>query len=334
MDHHHRPALDVPLERLAALGLPRPPSCTVRRYLGAAVAVGVLPAPAVDRYLAAVDQADHSPGGVDRATVEGAAGELLAAVEAVEPADPRLADVRRRLEPATRLPAVLRRETVDDRVNRLAFEPDPEPGEDDLPAPAAAPSPAVRGRRLWIATAVAWTLAAAVLGHLAGDPLGDLARAGASRLLGWRVGDPQRLERLREAAGRRPHDVAVWRALGAEARRLDRWDHVILGLERRVGLEPENAILLNELAWLRLTVDERWLLNPERALELAERAYALDPAPNIADTLAEAAYQTGDPERAVALEEEAIAKVRGNDEFYRRQLEKFREAVRARSPSP
>lgn len=334
MDHHHRPALDVPLERLAALGLPRPPSCTVRRYLGAAVAEGVLPAPAVDRYLAVVDEAEHSSGGADPRAVAAAAGELLAAVEAVEPADPRLAEVRRRLEPVTRLPAVLRRTTVDERINRLSLEAEPEPAEEEEFAPAGGPSPAVRRRRLWIAAAVAWTLAAAVLGHLVGDPLGDLARAGASRVLGWRVGDPQRLERLQQLAGSRPDDTGVWRALVAEARRLDRWEHVILGLERRVGLEPDNATLLNELAWLRLTIDERWLRDPERALELAERAYALDPAPNIADTLAEAAYQTGDPERAVALEEEAIAKVRGNDEFYRRQLEKFREAVRARSQEP
>ncbi len=334
MDHHHLPALDVPLERLAALGLPRPPSCTVRRYLGAAVAEGVLPAPVVERYLAVVDEAEHSPRGAVPRAVERVAGELLAAVEAVEPADARLAAVRRRLEPATRLPAPRRRATVDDRVNRLSPEPAPDDEEEEGPAPAAGTSLAVRRRRLWIAAAMAWTLVAAVLGHLAGDPLWDLARAGASRVLGWRVGDPQRLERLQQLAGSRPEDAGVWRALVAEARRLDRWEHVILGLERRVGLEPDNATLLNELAWLRLTIDERWLRDPERALELAERAYALDPAPNIADTLAEAAYQTGDPERAVALEEAAIAKVRGNDEFYRRQLEKFREAVRAQAPTP
>ena len=44
-------------------------------------------------------------------------------------------------------------------------------------------------------------------------------------------------------------------------------------------------------------------------------------------SLAESAFQNGDAARAVALEQDALARVRGDDSFYREQLERFRQAA-------
>ncbi|MYL26743.1 MULTISPECIES: tetratricopeptide repeat protein [Halomonadaceae] len=70
--------------------------------------------------------------------------------------------------------------------------------------------------------------------------------------------------------------------------------------ERTLQLAPENAVALNNLAWL-LHEDE-----PERALELAEKAYNANPeAASIVDTYGWILFRNGDLERSIEILESA-----------------------------
>jgi hypothetical protein len=79
-----------------------------------------------------------------------------------------------------------------------------------------------------------------------------------------------------------------------------------LAYELLVADVPRDAGALNDLAWLYLTTTDPALRNPPRGLELALRAVAINRAPSILDTAAEARFQAGQPAEAVKLEQEAI----------------------------
>jgi len=93
-------------------------------------------------------------------------------------------------------------------------------------------------------------------------------------------------------------------------------------LERR----PNDAELMNTLAWLLLTRGERWFQDVRQGYRLAKRAVELKPAPHIRDTLAEAHYLLGNYEEAIRIEE-GVLRDEPNNGFYVRQLQKFRRAL-------
>ncbi len=322
------PSAVDPIARLAELGLERPAACTMRRFLMAAAVAGLLPEAAVVNYLDVYDQVVHGGGG--DGDVAQARAPLAEALAEVAPSDPRLAAVREHLAP--QVPeSRWRRAAREVAINRL--EPDEEiPGESAATVSTGARRPRAgrRNRARWLAAlAGLWTVLVLAVGVFTGPALERGVRGLGERWLGWRVGDPARLARLQRYAGENPADDGIWARLVAEARRLERWEVVVLGMRHLVARSPADANLHNELAWLLLTGPEPWLRDPVQALALAERAYALDPSPNVIDTLAEAAYQTGDPLRAVSLEMIAISKVEGNSAFFERQLAKFRAAAEA-----
>ena len=110
----------------------------------------------------------------------------------------------------------------------------------------------------------------------------------AEPLLDWLRGQP---------------DDSVIRALLADYR-LMQADHVaaIEEYERLVAAAPENALYLNNLAWLYDDAQD------PRAIELAERAHRVAPDnPMIADTLGWIKYKQGDVDGALALIRAAAA---------------------------
>ena len=135
------------------------------------------------------------------------------------------------------------------------------------------------------------------------------------------------LESARRMVAAHPDSIGAWRNYADQAFRRDRPAEGVIALRRLISLQPKNAQTLNELAWLLCTADEPTVRDPVQALELAEKAFALNPSPAITDTLAEAAYQNGEWRRAIALEEDALAGITTGQEHYLRQLEKFRAAV-------
>jgi len=98
----------------------------------------------------------------------------------------------------------------------------------------------------------------------------------------------------------------------------------IFHLERALELEPDNADILNNLAWVFATSKEAPFFQPEKALLLAEKAAASSQQPHILDTLAEAYYVNGQTIKALAAAEEALAAVSGDSSYYVKQVERFR----------
>ncbi|MDL2269158.1 M48 family metalloprotease [Desulfosarcina sp. OttesenSCG-928-A07] len=103
-------------------------------------------------------------------------------------------------------------------------------------------------------------------------------------------------------------------------------EKAISAYEKALSDDPENAGVLNNLAWVLATSPEPALRDPGRALKLAEKAVHLDPSPHVMDTLAESFFVNGEMDRAIEVESMALKKATGNTDHYKAQLEKFRAA--------
>jgi len=93
--------------------------------------------------------------------------------------------------------------------------------------------------------------------------------------------------------------------------------------EKALRINPMNAELSNNLAWLLLTAKDRSLRDPERALTLARTAVLLQKKGFIFDTLALAYFANGLVDEALAAERQAIRLDPEHTSYYRRQMEKF-----------
>jgi tetratricopeptide (TPR) repeat protein len=103
----------------------------------------------------------------------------------------------------------------------------------------------------------------------------------------------------------------------------------INAFELSLQLYPDNPETLNNLAWLLLTVENRALLDPVRALDLAKNAVEIQARSHILDTLAEAYWQNGKAEMAVETAKRALAGSSGNRGYYRQQLQRFNLATKS-----
>ncbi len=93
---------------------------------------------------------------------------------------------------------------------------------------------------------------------------------------------------------------------------------------RALALNPMNAELNNNLAWLLLTARDKSVRDPVRALTLARTAAMLRKEGFIFDTLATAYWANGLVEEALALEVKAARLDPENKKYYRSRWEKFR----------
>ncbi len=114
-----------------------------------------------------------------------------------------------------------------------------------------------------------------------------------------------------------------------------------LAYELLLAYQPEDALTLNNLAWLYLTTEDPSVHNPQRGFELAEHAINLRRSAEFLDTAAEAHYQIGKPQEAVTLEKEALEEAQADGPFrrglvatLRQQLEKFEAACKPQPASP
>ncbi|MCP4578956.1 MAG: M48 family metalloprotease [Deltaproteobacteria bacterium] len=109
----------------------------------------------------------------------------------------------------------------------------------------------------------------------------------------------------------------VYQRMGKEAETMGLYDQVI-------QWSPNQAVALNNLAWMMLTATNPLLLNNARALTLARKAVALQPVPQFLDTLAEACYQNGLTDEAIDVIQDAIKGADENRDYYESQLRKYR----------
>jgi Zn-dependent protease with chaperone function len=90
-----------------------------------------------------------------------------------------------------------------------------------------------------------------------------------------------------------------------------------------LALEPSNPEIMNNYAWLLLTTKVPDLRDPLKALSLAASAAARYPTGYILDTLAMAYWATGEVNKAVDTEKQAIRHDPDNRQYYQRQIIKF-----------
>ena len=122
-----------------------------------------------------------------------------------------------------------------------------------------------------------------------------------------------------------PHNANLYSMLGDIYYSKKNYENAKNAYETSLYLVPDNAQVLNNLAWLYATCDDKRFRNPSRALTLAQKAVSLNKAPYILDTLAESYYVNGMADKAVAMAQRALELAENNKDYYKTQLEKFKE---------
>jgi tetratricopeptide (TPR) repeat protein len=132
-----------------------------------------------------------------------------------------------------------------------------------------------------------------------------------------------------------PGEPRLYRDLAMVSHQLGKHREAILAYEKALALDPEDPVVLNNLAWLLLTAPDRSLRDEERALALAREAVARERSAPFLDTLAEAHHAAGNPRRALEVIQEALAAAGPGErsEYYEDQRRKFLEALGERPGS-
>ena len=120
-------------------------------------------------------------------------------------------------------------------------------------------------------------------------------------------------------------DKALWyRMVGDLMFNRKMEQRALVAYNKALEIEPNNPETLNNLAWLLLTSEDQTLRNPLRALILAQKAVLKNPHPHVLDTLATAYWANGFVEDAILTEMEALKGATTQREFYRKQIERFK----------
>ena len=101
----------------------------------------------------------------------------------------------------------------------------------------------------------------------------------------------------------------------------------ISAYNKALSINPDHADILNNLAWLLVTIEDLSLSDPVRALNLAQRAIRSKQAPHIWDTLAQCLFVNGRIKEAIEAEENALAMNPEDRESYEKQLDLFKRAL-------
>lgn len=124
----------------------------------------------------------------------------------------------------------------------------------------------------------------------------------------------------------REPDKALWFRLVGDLMQHRRMEQkALVAYEQALELDPDNPELLNNLAWLLLNADEQSLRDPQRALKFAHKAVQGQRSGPFLDTLGLALWMNGKVEEALAVEEEAFLADPGRQEYYQKQVERFRQ---------
>ncbi len=120
-----------------------------------------------------------------------------------------------------------------------------------------------------------------------------------------------------------PDNIDLYQSLATIYQHLERNQEAIETYKRIIDLDASHAVSLNNLAWLLVTVPEEELRDPDRALDLAKKAVAIERSPVFLDTLAETYYVNGLVREAVEAIQEAISLATENKGYYKKQLKRF-----------
>jgi tetratricopeptide (TPR) repeat protein len=327
--------LQEPLLQAAQAGYGRPPGMTVEQYLAILVQHRMAEPATAGAYAALYQEVRY--GG--RAPDAAATAELCRQLSQ-EPAGMASLPAKQREALVAALAAPPAAPVMPPEPPPVPPTGQPPPLPPPLPMVAAVPAPPTepplrRGidwpRPIVLLVLVFWSLAMIYVGFAQSRRIGHVVAEVRYRLLGPETVTPDPMTPMREFGMHRreamsnSNDLEGFRRLARHALQLGRFHDAQVCYYYLIAREPGNAQAYNELAWLLLTADDPLFRDAPRALTLAERAYALAPLPFIADTLALAAYQNGDRERAIRLEQHALEHAASEEEreVYRQQLAVF-----------
>ena len=120
-----------------------------------------------------------------------------------------------------------------------------------------------------------------------------------------------------------PENGLLFLVLGNLLQEKEMEQKAIEAYERALILRPGHADIYNNLAWLLLTAKDHALLDPARALTLAQQSASIKEEGYILDTLAVALWANGQSDKAVAAEERAVRLDPANKRYYSKQAEKM-----------
>lgn len=124
-----------------------------------------------------------------------------------------------------------------------------------------------------------------------------------------------------------PNDASLYSMLGDLRYSQNDREGARAAYEASLRLDPKNAQVLNNLAWLLATAKPDDRKDPKRALDLALQSVALDPTAHALDTLAESYFVNNDVEAAVSTAAQALERARENRTYYLEQLERFKKML-------
>jgi Zn-dependent protease with chaperone function len=121
-----------------------------------------------------------------------------------------------------------------------------------------------------------------------------------------------------------PYNANLYSVLGDIYYGRKNYEGVQKAYETSLYLAFDNPQVLNNLAWLYATCEDKRFRDHQRALTLAKKAASLEQTPYILDTLAESYYVNGMFHEAIAVGEKALESAKKNQKYFRDQLEKFK----------
>jgi Zn-dependent protease with chaperone function len=124
-----------------------------------------------------------------------------------------------------------------------------------------------------------------------------------------------------------PENPNLYSLLGNIYYNSKNWAGVRDAWEKSLALEPDNAQVLNNLAWHYATCEDDRFQDPARALAMAKLAIRLERLPHVWDTLAESYYVNGMYREAVEAAKQALTMAGKKRIYYEDQLEKFSNAA-------
>jgi Zn-dependent protease with chaperone function len=129
---------------------------------------------------------------------------------------------------------------------------------------------------------------------------------------------------LEREVEKNPDNPSFYSALGQLYYQEEKWKEAKEAFENSIQLKYRQPEVLNNLAWLLLKCPDEKLLDPKRALKLAEDAVALNKDSVYSlDTLAEAYFQNSMYKEAYYAAKRAYLLATENRDYYEKQLEKM-----------
>lgn len=125
-----------------------------------------------------------------------------------------------------------------------------------------------------------------------------------------------------------PRDPLLYGLLGDLYQENKQYQKALTSYDTSLYLSPTNPVVLNNLAWMLATCPDKEVRDPGRALALAQKASAIDQKAHILDTLAECYYVNGLFKQAAVTGQQALDLSEENRSYYKKQLEKFKSAVK------